>query len=77
MCLLILILKIEFCFLSLFKDLRFFVVEVYKMLKMKNKRMEKMNKRKIKLIVDGSSLDTIDLQIQWFYLVKLSWGTKI
>jgi hypothetical protein len=47
------------------------------MLKMKNKRMEKMNKRKIKLIVDGSSLDTIDLQIQWFYLVKLSWGTEI
>jgi hypothetical protein len=25
------------------------------------KGMEKMNKRKIKLIVDGSSLDTIDL----------------
>jgi hypothetical protein len=57
--------------------LRFFVVEVYKRLKMKNKGMEKMNKRKIKLIVDGSSLDTIDLQIQWFHLVKLSWGTKI
>jgi hypothetical protein len=33
------------------------------MLKMKNKGMEKMNKGKIKLIVDGSSLDTIDLQI--------------
>jgi hypothetical protein len=61
----------------LFKDLRFFVVEVYKRLKMKNKGMEKMNKRKIKLIVDGSSLDTIDLQIQWFHLVKLNWGTKI
>jgi hypothetical protein len=40
------------------------------------KEMEKMNKRKIKLIVDGSSLDTIDLQIQWFHLVKLSWGPK-
>jgi hypothetical protein len=38
----------------LFEDLRFFVVEVYKMLKMKNKEMEKMKKRKIKLIVDGS-----------------------
>jgi hypothetical protein len=44
---------------------------------MKNKGMEKMNKRKIKLIADGLSLDTIDLQIQWFHLVKLNWGTKI
>jgi hypothetical protein len=50
----------------LFEDLRFFVVEIYKMLKMKNKGMEKMNKKKINLIVDGSSLslDTIDRQIQ-------------
>jgi hypothetical protein len=46
------------------------------MLKMNNKGMKKMNKRKIKLIVEDSSLDTIDLQIQWFYLVKLSWGSK-
>jgi hypothetical protein len=67
---------VEVCFLSLFEDLRFFFVEVYKMLKMKNKGMEKINKRKIKLIVDGSSLDTIDFQIQLFHLVKLSWGPK-
>jgi molybdopterin-binding protein len=36
------------------------------MLKMKNKEMEKINKGKIKLIVDGSTLNTIDLQIQCF-----------